>query len=585
MNKVLALDIGASSIKIAEFQSSETSGLRLTDFDYIELGIEPDYEENRKAVTVSALRTALSPRDNAAADVILSLSGHSVFTNFLILPPVDESKVIQIVQYELQHNIPLPADNITWDYQIIGTTMTGEQLVVALAVKYDMIVELVKDISSIGFRTGVVDVAPMALYNAVRYSKGNQPGCTMVIDIGAQATNLLFVESSGGFFSRSIPIAGNVITQSIAAEFSLTFLEAEQLKKSNGFVAVESAYQEAPNERQARMSQIIRDVMQRLHAEVATSIKFYKDHSGASPPARLLLAGGSSIMPSTDRFFQEKLELPVEHFDPLCNIDIDSSLSRDELGKYAHVCGELVGLGLRRTLKCAKKVNLLPSSLASPSPHGKADFKYTESVPATQQDTTRPSQVMRDAPTDISFTCDKCGQDILVDESAAGATVNCPSCGGQLVIPQKIRLGESSAPMAPSTWRTQKINRKKFKDLRGAHSVSTEARTIPFETKLADWIQRLINWIRVPLIGGILWTGLSHWYSTRGATGKEETWRGIHYQILLTVVLILCTWWFVDGLKLPKGSKFPLNILLVVVVLLLGEGLKWELVLHGVIPP
>ncbi|MGD0651123.1 MAG: pilus assembly protein PilM, partial [Verrucomicrobiia bacterium] len=222
--------------------------------------------------------------------------------------------------------------------------------------------ELNEGVESAELRTETVDVAPMALYNAVRYNEGDTEGCTMVVDIGARTTNLLFMEQNR-VFSRSIPIAGNVITQSIAAEFNIPFLEAEQLKRSKGFVALGGAYAEPGDEQQARVSKIIRNVMTRLHAEVARSINFYRSQQGGSAPSRMLLSGGTSILPYTDRFFQEKLQIPIEYFNPFRNVDIDPSISREELARCAHFFGEVVGLGLRRLTKCPLEVNLLPRSI------------------------------------------------------------------------------------------------------------------------------------------------------------------------------------------------------------------------------
>lgn len=36
---------------------------------------------------------------------------------------------------------------------------------------------------------------------------------------------------------------------------------------------------------------------------------------------------------------------------------------------------------------------------------------------------------------DISFKCDRCGQNLVVDETGAGETVPCPNCGQQLLVP------------------------------------------------------------------------------------------------------------------------------------------------------
>jgi type IV pilus assembly protein PilM len=361
-DRILALDIGASTVKVGEFQASRTHGLRLTNFNYADLGIDPEHEENRKALIVSTIRNVLREKNIRTRRVVFSVSGQSVFTRFVKLPPVDESKVVQIIQYEAQQNVPFPIDEVIWDYQLVGNTQQGELEVVLLAIKSDIIEELNEGVESAELRTETVDVAPMALYNSVRYNEGDTEGCTMVVDIGARTTNLLFLEKNR-VFSRSIPIAGNAITQSVAAEFNIPFLEADQLKRSKGFVALGGAYAEPGDEQQARVSKIIRNVMTRLHAEVARSINFYRSQQGGSAPSRMLLSGGTSILPYTDRFFQEKLQIPIEYFNPFRNVDIDPSISREELARCAHFFGEVVGLGLRKLTKCPLEVNLLPRSI------------------------------------------------------------------------------------------------------------------------------------------------------------------------------------------------------------------------------
>jgi type IV pilus assembly protein PilM len=361
-DKILAIDIGAATIKVGEFQMSKTHGLRLINFNHADLGLDPEHEEERKSLIVAAIRSALREKNIKARHVVFSVSGQSVFTRFVKLPPVEESKVEQIIQYEAQQNVPFPIDEVIWDHQLLGSTEQGELEVVLLAIKSDIIEDLNEGVESAGLHTEIVDVAPMALINAVRYNEGEIDGCTMVVDIGARTTNLLFLEKSR-IYSRPIPIAGNAITQGIAAEFNIPFLDAEQLKRAKGFVALGGAYEEPADEQQARVSKIIRNVMTRLHSETTRSINYWKGQQGGKAPTRLLLSGGSSVMPYTDRFFQEKLQLPVQLFNPLRNVEIGEQVSREELAKCAHFFGEIVGLGLRRVTHCPLEVNLLPKSI------------------------------------------------------------------------------------------------------------------------------------------------------------------------------------------------------------------------------
>src|SRR5438874_12833416 len=164
----------------------------------------------------------------------------------------------------------------------------------------------------------------------------------MFQEIGAKTGNLLFFDS-GNVYSRGINIGANAITLDFAKEARLALAEAERLKIEEGFVSLGGAYEEPDNPNQAAISKIARQVMTRLHIQVNHTIQFYRGQQGGSAPQRLFLAGGASIMPYTAQFFAEKLNLPVEYFNPFRNIQIDSAIDLEELAKVAHSYGESLG--------------------------------------------------------------------------------------------------------------------------------------------------------------------------------------------------------------------------------------------------
>ena len=183
----------------------------------------------------------------------------------------------------------------------------------------------------------------------------------MLLDIGAKTSNLLFFEK-GKVFSRSINLGANSITQDFANESKLKFDVAEKLKIDEGFVSLGGAYEEPENPHQAAISKIARQFMTRLHIQVNQTMQFYRGQQGGSAPQRLFLSGGASVMPYTAQFFAEKLNVPVEYFNPLRNVQLDPSINLEELARVAHSLGEVVGLGLRNLAHCPVELNLMPES-------------------------------------------------------------------------------------------------------------------------------------------------------------------------------------------------------------------------------
>ena len=357
----LAVDFGAVNLKLAEFEPNEEGGLRLTQYGFKTLGRDGMQESTREAAMLKALQDLLAEQPFNSKYINVCAPGFHVFSKFVKLPPVDTAKVTQIIQYEAQQNVPFPLEEVVWDYQILGAAPSGELEVLLVAIKSDIVEGLFRTAETAGLKLQLVDVSPAALCNAFRYNYGDLEGCNMLLDIGAKTSTLLFFDK-GNVYTRGINIGASSITQDFSKESKLSFEEAEAMKLEKGFVSLGGAYEEPEDPEAAAISKISRQVMTRLHIQVNQTIQFYRGQQGGAAPQRLFLSGGASIMGFTAQFFAEKLNLPVEYFNPFRNVQIDPALNLEELAKVAHSLGEVVGLGLRNLAHCPVELNLMPKS-------------------------------------------------------------------------------------------------------------------------------------------------------------------------------------------------------------------------------
>ncbi len=357
---ILALNLGSHSIGVGEFQAGSAGGLVLHRFRRREISSET--EGSRSAQITVALREMLGARQGGLGKVNYAIASQSVFTRFVKLPAVEEEKIERIVQFEAQQNVPFPIDEVVWDYQVVGGG-SGEQVqVVLVAIKADLLEELNSAVEGAGLTTATVDVATMALYNAYRYNYAEASGCSLLVDLGARTTNLLFVEE-GRVFSRSIAHGGHAISSAIARELDEPFAAAESRKKREGFVSPGAALAEPTDPEAARTSKVVRGAMTRLHGEIVRSINHYRAQQNGAAPQQILLAGGSAGLPYMREFFQEKFQVPAEFFNPLRNVTVASPEVAAAAAPAAHLLGELVGLALRRINACPMELNLAPASV------------------------------------------------------------------------------------------------------------------------------------------------------------------------------------------------------------------------------
>lgn len=357
----LSIDFGAGSLKIAEFEPSADGGLKLLRFGTRPLGLAGSQEAARENVVKKALGELLAEGGFVGRQASLAAPGFQVFSKFVKLPPVDASKVTQIIQYEAQQNVPFPLAETAWDYQILGNAPGGELEVLLVAVKSEVVEKLFTIGEGAGLRMDVVDASVAALCNAFRYNYADQEGCNLLIDVGAKTSNVILLEKNR-LYARSVPVGANSITQEFAAESKLPFAEAEKIKIADGFVSLGGAYEEPDNPRVAAVSKVARNVLTRLHLQVNQTIQFYRTQQGGNAPVRVFLCGGGSILPYSAEFFTEKLNLPVDIFNPFRNVEIDAAVDVEALERVAQCFGEVVGLGLRGVVQCPLELNLMPKS-------------------------------------------------------------------------------------------------------------------------------------------------------------------------------------------------------------------------------
>jgi type IV pilus assembly protein PilM len=365
--RLISLNLGSQTVGLAEFRVQAHGGLVLLDYRLREMPLDPATGQRREAhtalhETAAVLREMMHELRIKNGAVNCSLPAQSVFARFVKLPSLEHEKLEKVIAFEAQQNVPFPIDDVVWDYQVVGGGLDEQIQVILVAIKHDLLDDVNGAVEETGLHTSTIDMAPMALYNAFRYSYPNVNDCSLLLDIGARTTNVLFIEPRR-IFSRSLPIGGSAITGAIAREFGESFEAAETRKKRDGFVGLGGAYAEPSDHDIARVSKLARSTMTRLHAELMRSISHYRAQQQGGRPDRIFLCGGTAGMPYMREFFHEKFQVPIEFFNPLRNVAVSEAASASGVAHSAHLLGELVGLALRSVTACPMELSLLPASV------------------------------------------------------------------------------------------------------------------------------------------------------------------------------------------------------------------------------
>lgn len=359
---IAVLNLGSQRLSGAIFSRSG-GDLVLKRYEFVDMPGDPTVDATRLPQLKIGLQELAARLKIKGTAVWYAVAGHTVFNRFVKLPPVQDDRVAQIVEFEARQNVPFPINEVVWDYEFASDN-SGDTEVVLVAMKSDALNEINDQVIAAKATTSGVDVAPLALYNAFRYSYPDVEEPSVLIDLGARSTNLVFVEK-GRFFIRNFLVGGASITSAIAKEFGVGFGEAESQKTSRGFVAPGGAVQDHSDPEIAALSKVIRNAASNLHTQIMRTITFYRSQQGGSQPKHVFITGGGALLGNMASFLEEKLKLPVEIFDPLRGVQLDRGVKSDATHADSPFLGELVGLALRSSGGCPSEVELVPTVVAN----------------------------------------------------------------------------------------------------------------------------------------------------------------------------------------------------------------------------
>ena len=360
--KFLTLNIGAATVELAEYEAGSDGALTLVNYGTAALGAALD-AENAGTVLSPALLEIVREKGIRPGRVAIAIPGQMAFQRFAAIPMAEGAdKFEQMVRYEVEQNVPFPIDEMVCDRQVLGDTENGDKNVLIVAAKLEQVEAITTAVASAGFRPEIVDVAPLALTNALRLNRPEETeACTVILDIGAKTTSLVIAEGEK-IYNRSVPVAGNAITKEIAGALGCTTEEAEQTKLEVGYVSM-GGVTEDDDETADRISKVCRAVLTRLNAEISRSINFYRSQQGGGAPTKLYLTGGTALLPQMDVFFSESLGIEVEFFNPFETIAVGAKVDAAALEADGAILAATAGVAVHLAGAARFAINLLPPSL------------------------------------------------------------------------------------------------------------------------------------------------------------------------------------------------------------------------------
>lgn len=336
--KLLGLDIGTSTIKLAELDVSKKQS------SLVSFGILPTpaqsfasgdiLDTQAVGIAVSDLMASAETKRNRLA---VGLGGASVIVKRISIPRMDEDLVAEQIRWEAEQYVPYDINEVNLGFEVLKGTGSQENMDLLLVAAVTNHVFKYAEVAQLaGVSCDIVDVNGFALANCFRANYGVMQGQTVaLLNIGATATNMVIVENGEVVFSRDIPVGGLTYTQDLQKALNVNLEEAEAIKLS-------LASGQAPEEAEA----VIKSTHEVVMEEVRGSFDFFHNTSQTQGISRCFVSGGGSKIPGVVELISNLA--PTEKMDPFFNIKVnDRKFSQDYLSQIRDFASIAVGLGIR----------------------------------------------------------------------------------------------------------------------------------------------------------------------------------------------------------------------------------------------
>jgi type IV pilus assembly protein PilM len=344
--KLVGLDIGSSSLKLAEIISS-SRGHVLNRFLQIPLpkGIIVDgvlADSNALSLKIKEL---FRNSGCGSKGIITSLAGNSVIIKKVTLDQINETELRDLIHDEAGKYLPFDnMDDVNYDFQILGDNSynPNQMDIIIVAAKKDMVNSYLEAVTAAGLNVMIMDVAPFVLESVyeANYEFDNDE-IVVIINIGASTTGINVLKGGMSIFTRDFALAGNSITESLQEKYKVTFEEAEKIKIDG--------IPDGSDGDNLDLKNNILDFAQPICLEIERSIDYFRSTFGGEYIKRILLAGGSAGIYNLTKSLSEKLSVKTELINPLLKIGYNKrKIDVNRLESIKPVAATAIGLGLRK---------------------------------------------------------------------------------------------------------------------------------------------------------------------------------------------------------------------------------------------
>ncbi|WP_246845460.1 pilus assembly protein PilM [Bdellovibrio sp. NC01] len=326
--KSLGIDIGSSSIKIVEMQSS-SKGFQVSQ--YYEHALSNIAGSDQELEVIEYIRDLISKYDDSTR-FIVGLRQDRVAIRNKFFPFNDRIKIAKSLPFELEEDLPFSSENAIYDSKIIRTIGGGAE-VLACAAPKTHVQNCIQRAQDAGFEPHLVSVEGIAFANVFERWNEAPPALAaaapvfddmekpvrhiqLVLNMGHTRTIVAAFEGHSLIGLRSLLWGGKNIAEAISKKYEIPYVEALKELQTKAFILTNK---QGATFDQVTFSETIGKSVREMARDLQLSILEIKGEFNVQIDS-IGLTGGTSQIQNLGPFLTQILEVPVNKMSTLDQI-------------------------------------------------------------------------------------------------------------------------------------------------------------------------------------------------------------------------------------------------------------------------
>ncbi len=339
---MLGLDLGTHLMKVSQLKKHK-KGLILSRYGFMETpeGAVADGKILDPDIIATRLKVLLRKKRFKGDKVITSISGENIIIRNLTLPKMTRKELMEAMKYEAEKHIMMPLEEVIYDTYYLRSVSEEEMEILLIAVPREIINGYMEVLKKAGLYPVVIEVDAFALIRTFRSffkvwnNKDKLEGdeSFILLDIGAETSNMVIMEGEEYSFSRTLPVGGNHFTRKVMEAENMSLDKVERLKGSLDFFNLDAAVEAGSD----------------LVKEIQRTIEYflYKMDNREKHITNIFTMGGGSGIARLDAHIASELNVDVQPLNMLDFLWHDRRIIRTDLEEEQKFLTTSVGLALR----------------------------------------------------------------------------------------------------------------------------------------------------------------------------------------------------------------------------------------------